>query len=82
MLCNAYDDMSDFSILNTRGVTYVMQVCPTFIPTQNSTKNPLVVGYEKGQNIKCLGEVSYTLSDRENHLRNLYLFCKTYKISG
>ena len=21
MLCNAYDDMSDFSILNTRGVT-------------------------------------------------------------
>ena len=22
MLCNAYDDMSDFSILNTRGVTW------------------------------------------------------------
>jgi hypothetical protein len=33
------------------------------------------------QNTKRLGEVSYTLSHRENHLRNLLLFCKIHKIS-
>jgi hypothetical protein len=60
-----------------------MQVCPTFIPTQNSTQEHLAVGYEKeGKISNAFGEVSYTLSDRENHLRNLHLFCKTYKMSG
>ena len=40
----------------------------------------LMVGYEnKGKISNAFGEVSYTLSDRENHLRNLHLFCKTYK---
>ena len=31
------------------------------------------------QNTKCHGEVSYTLSDQENHLRNLHFFAKFIK---
>jgi hypothetical protein len=40
-----------------------MKVCPLFIPTQKLHSKALVVGYEKEGKIKCLGEVSYTLSD-------------------
>ena len=60
---------------------YVMQVCLNFVPTQNSTQKPLVVEYEKEGRFKCLGEVSYTLSDWENHLRNLHLFHQIHKTS-
>ena len=39
-----------------------------------------MVGYEKEVKIsKAFGEVSYTLSDRENRLWNLHFFAKTYK---
>ena len=61
---------------------YVMQVCPTFIPTQNSTQKPLVVGYEKEGKIPyALVRFHTHLSDRQNHLRNLHLFYKTHKTS-
>ena len=61
---------------------YVMQVCLNFIPTQNSTQKAISGRiWKRRQNTKCLGEVSYTLSNRENHLRYLHLFCKTHKTS-
>jgi hypothetical protein len=57
---------------------YVMQVCPlSYLP--KTPLKALVVGYEKKANSKAFGEVSYTLSDRVNHLRNSHLFCKTHK---
>jgi hypothetical protein len=62
---------------------YVTQVYPTFVPTQNSTQKPLVVGYEK-RNAKYqmpLVRFHTHLSNRVNHLRNLNLFHKTYKTS-
>jgi hypothetical protein len=57
---------------------HVAQVCINFIPTQNSTKKPLV-GWKESKTSKFLGEVLYTLSDRVNHLRNLYFFTKLIK---
>jgi hypothetical protein len=55
---------------------------PTFHTYPKLHSKALVVGYEKEGKIKCLGEVSYTLSDRENHLRNLHVFYKIHKTSG
>ena len=59
---------------------YVMQVCPTFIPTQNTTQKPLVVGYEKKAKFKCLwwGIIHLEWS-RESFEELTFIFAKLIK---
>ena len=69
--------------ISLRSGFWLSKICDASMPHfHNYLKlhsKPLVVGYEKKAKSNAFGEVSYTLSDRENHLRNLHLFCKTYK---
>jgi len=59
-----------------------MQVCLNFIPTQNSTQKPLVVGYEKeGKNIKCLGKVSYTFERSSESFEELTFYLQNFQTS-
>ena len=67
--------------ISLRSSFWFSKICDTSMPhfhTYLKLHSKAISGRisKRRQNTKCLGEVSYTLSDRENHLRNLHLFCK------
>jgi hypothetical protein len=49
---------------------------PTFYTYPKLHSKPLVVGYEKKANIKCLSEVSYTFERSRESFEELTFLCK------
>ena len=67
--------------ISLRSDLWLSKICGSSMPQFHTYPKPhskAISGRisKRRQNTKCLGEVSYTLSDRENHSRNLHLFYK------
>ena len=59
---------------------YLKQICLTFLPTMSSTKAFLEVGERRHAMAFARNHTLWVI--RERHLRNLFLFEKSFKTSG